>query len=186
MKKIVFLLEEYSMKVLLDGLLPRMIPGLRFLCVPHEGKQDLEKSVTRKLRAWREPGVRFVVIRDNDAGDCRALKDHLMTLCQAGGRADTLVRIACQELEAWYLGEPEALADAYRDDNLRAIGRRARFRDADAVQQPSAALESLVPEFQKVSGARRMARFLSRERNHSTSFQALMTGIDRLHGVAKD
>ena len=75
MRRIVFLLEEYSMKVLLDGLLPRLVPGLQFLCVPHEGKQDLEKSVPRKLRGLaRKPGVRFVVLRDKDGGDCRALK----------------------------------------------------------------------------------------------------------------
>ena len=43
---------------LLDGLLPRLYPGLSFLCVPHQGKQDLERSLSRKLRAWREPGVR--------------------------------------------------------------------------------------------------------------------------------
>ena len=56
MTRVVFLLEEYSMKVLLDGLLPRLFPGLPFLCVPHGGKNDLEKSLPRKLRAWREPG----------------------------------------------------------------------------------------------------------------------------------
>src|SRR5208337_5287691 len=81
MRRIIFLLEEYSMKVLLDGLLPRLVPGLQFLCVPHEGKQDLEKSVPRKLRAWREPGVRFVVLRDKDGGDCRELKRKLVSLC---------------------------------------------------------------------------------------------------------
>lgn len=62
------------MKTLLDGLLPRLFPSLAFQCVPHEGKQNLAKSVPRKLRAWREPGVRFVVLRDNAGGDCHALK----------------------------------------------------------------------------------------------------------------
>lgn len=74
MSRIVLLLEEHSMKVLLEGLLPRLVPGLQFLCVAHEGKQDLEKSIPKKLRAWREPGVQFVVLRDNDQGDCRELK----------------------------------------------------------------------------------------------------------------
>ena len=59
MNRVVFLLEEYSMKALLDGLLPRLFPDLLFQCVPHDGKGDLEKSIPRKLRAWREPGVRF-------------------------------------------------------------------------------------------------------------------------------
>lgn len=68
MRRIVFLLEERSMKILLDGLLPRLLPEVSFLCIPHEGKQDLEKSIPRKIRAWREPGICFVVMRDNDGG----------------------------------------------------------------------------------------------------------------------
>ncbi len=179
MRRIIFLLEEYSMKVLLDGLLPRLVPGLQFLCVPHEGKQDLEKSVPRKLRAWCEPGVRFVVLRDKDGGDCRELKRKLVSLCEAGGYPNTLVRIACEELEAWYLGEPAAIANAFENKKLRRIGAEARFRDPDAVVRPSAVIEQLVPEFQKVSGARRMARTLSRKGNKSRSFQALLKGIER-------
>ena len=174
------------MKVLLDEMLPRLLPGLPFLCVPHEGKQDLQRSVPRKLRAWREAGVRFVVIRDNDGGNCLVLKDSLTALCREGGHESVLVRIACQELEAWYFGEPDALADAYGREGLRDIASKARFRDADTIQQPSAALERLVPEFQKVSGARRMARFLSRERNRSASFQVLLAGVDHLYAEMKD
>ena len=102
------------MRVLLDGLLPRLFPGLLFQCVPHEGKHDLERSIPRKLRAWREPGVRFAVVRDNDRGDCRALKKELLGLCKTGRgpgrRPDPLIRIVREELEAWYLGEPDALA----------------------------------------------------------------------------
>ena len=61
------------MRVLLDSLLPRLFPGLSFLCVPHEGKTDPERSIPRKLRRWREPGVlRFAVVRDNDGGNCCA------------------------------------------------------------------------------------------------------------------
>ena len=180
MRRIIFLLEEYSMKVLLDGLLPRLIPGLQFLCVSHEGKQDLEKSVPKKLRAWHEPGVRFVVLRDNDGCDCHALKDRLVTLCRNGGRQDTLVRIACQELEAWYLGDLDALAEAFGKQQLRNVSARARYRDPDAVVRPSAEIEKLVPEFQKVSGARRMAKLLSRDNNRSRSFQVLIGGVIQL------
>lgn len=179
MSRVVFLLEEYSMKVLLDGLLPRLFPGLSFLCLPHEGKQDLEKSIPRKLRAWREPGVRFVVVRDSDGSDCRVLKQSLVQLTLAGGRDDTLVRIACQELEAWYFGAPDALADVFEREDLRHLKMKARFRDPDAIDQPARALAELVAEFQKVSGARRMAQALTRE-NRSRSFQILITGIDGL------
>jgi hypothetical protein len=178
MSRLVFLLEERSMKTLLEGLLPRLIPGLPFICVPHEGKQDLEKSIPRKLRAWREPGVRFVAVRDNDGGDCRTLKERLSALCADNGRADALVRIACQELEAWYFGEPQALAQAFDRDQLIRMYQKARYRDPDAIQQPSRELVKLIPEFQKVSGARRMAMYLSRNGNRSRSFQVFMDGVE--------
>lgn len=179
MSRVVFLLEEYSMKVLLDGLLPRLFPGLPYLCVPHEGKQDLEKSIPRKLRSWREPDVRFVVVRDNDGNDCRKVKQRLAALCQEGRRDDSIVRIACQELEAWYFGAPDALADVFGREDLRRIARKERFRDPDSISQPALALAELVDEFQKVSGARRMARVLTRE-NRSRSFQVFIDAIEGL------
>ena len=107
------------MAVLFEGLLPRIYPDLPFLCISHEGKQDLEKSIPRKLRAWQEPGVRFVIVRDKDEGDCRRVKARLYSLCQTGRREDSLIRIACHELEAWYLGDTEALANAFEKESLR-------------------------------------------------------------------
>jgi hypothetical protein len=100
-------------------------------------------------------------------------------LCHAGQRSDSLVRIAVQELEAWYLGEAGALADEYGVDRLRRLLSRARFRNPDAVVQPARALADLLPEFQKVAGARRMARRLTREGNRSRSFRVLLDGIAR-------
>lgn len=180
MSRVVFLLEEYSMKALLEGLLPRLFPQLAFLCVPHDGKGDLEKSIPRKLRGWREPGVRFVVVRDNDRGDCLTLKDHLNDLCSVRAPEDVLIRIVCQELEAWYLGEPDALAEAFEQESLRRIGSRSRLRQPDEVPYPARELTRLVPQFQKVSGARLLAEHLTRERNRSPSFHAMLDGIERL------
>ena len=180
MSKIVFLLEEHSMQVLLEGLLPRIFPELVFQCVPHSGKSELEKSIPIKLKDWREPGVRFVIMCDKDKDDCVAVKERLRRLCVESGKPDALVRIVCEELEAWYIAEPSALAEAYGDERLRKIGRGARFRHPDAVRQPSETLSKRVPGFRKTDAARRMAQYLSRERNISPSFQALLTGLDRL------
>jgi len=185
MSRVVFLLEEYSMKVLLEGLLPRLFPGLPFLCISHEGKHDLEKSIPRKLRAWNEPGVRFIVLRDNDGGDCRTLKERLVQLCRDTGRSNWLVRLACQELEAWYLAEPEAMAKAFDDESLRAIGSRARFRNPDEIRKPSEEIRKILPFFQKVSGARAMAATLSSGRNCSRSFMTLMDAIARVNDEFK-
>lgn len=179
MSRLVFLLEEYSMKVLLEGLLPRLYPGLPFLCVPHEGKGDLEKSIPRKLRAWREPGVRFVVVLDNDGVDCRATKQHIVECCGSSGRTDAVVRLACQELESWYFGDLDAVARVYDRPAVAVAANKARFRDPDSIQRPARALAQLVEEFQKVSGARLLGRELSRT-NRSHSFQMLLAAVETL------
>src|SRR5690606_19288838 len=84
MGRIVFLLEEESMAALLRELLPKVYPewveNIHWIPIWHNGKSDLEASIRRKLRAWREPGVRFVIMRDNDGGDCRERKAHLRSL----------------------------------------------------------------------------------------------------------
>lgn len=177
--KLVFMLEELSMKHFLDGLLPRVFPKLEFQCVPHEGKSDLERSLPRKLRGWREPGVQFVVLRDNDGADCRAMKSRLAKLCSGAGRADSLVRLACQELEAWYLAEMEALGAAYGVDLSRHSGR-ATYRDPDTIGSPAAEVKRLVPRFQKIDGARRLGQHVDPAISRSSSFRALISGVARM------
>ena len=169
------------MKIFLDIFLPRIFPRMVFLCVPHEGWRDLEKSTPRKLRGWNVPGDRFVIMRDNDSGDCQARKSHLRLLCQQAGRNDTLVRLVCQELEAWYLGDPDAMAVAFEDERLRRLKKSSRYRDPDALTNPSARLFELVPGFRKTDGARRMAVHMATENNRSTSFQVFLAGIDNLY-----
>jgi len=171
------------MKVLLDNLLPRLFPTLSSLCVAHEGKSDLERSLPRKLRAWNTPDDQFVVIRDSDGSNCLSVKTALVQQCVKAGRPETLVRIACRELEAWYFGEPAALATAFNDDSLSNLGTRARYRHSDLIVTPSQALRLLCPDFQKVSGARRMASHLTYVGNRSPSFRALIEGIARVADI---
>ena len=165
----------------LDELLPRLFSNLSFQCVPHRGKVHLEQSIPRKLRAWREPGVRFVVMRDQNSGDCHVVKARLRDRCEQGGRTDALVRIVCRELEAWYIGDGEALVAAFPDaaKRIRWGLRKQRFRNPDEVVQPAKALSDLIPQFQKRSGARSLGRHLSRQ-NRSRSYQVFLAGIEHL------
>ncbi|HEX5784551.1 MAG TPA: DUF4276 family protein, partial [Burkholderiaceae bacterium] len=173
-----------SMKVLLDGLLPRlfpgMAPGLQFLCVPHQGKSDLDASIPKKLASWRIPDDRFVVVRDNDNANCTQIKARYIQWCQAARRPDTLIRLVCQELESWYLGDLTALALAFENPKLNTPALRKRYADPDRWQKPSVELERLIPEFQKGSGARAMAEVLAEGPNTSASFRAFVSGVRRL------
>jgi len=184
MARLIFMLEEPSMKGLLEGLLPRMVPGWEagrhFLCVPHEGKSDLEKSLPRKLRAWREPNVRFVVVRDADVAPCTATKGNLTRLCVEAGRPETLVRIVCRELESWYLGDLDALAEAFGVRHAVSPAVRKKYRDPDRIVRPSSAVKALAPSFQKGSGARAMGAVLRPEENTSHSFRVFVSGVRRV------
>jgi hypothetical protein len=182
--RIIFLLEEPSMRVLLDDWLPRLfrgwVDGQHFQCVPHEGKTDLDRSIRRKLAAWRIPGDRFVIVRDNDGANCVDLKARLRALCTDGGRPQTLIRLVCQELESWYLGDLAALAAAFGQPNANTAAHRRRFANPDDVQKPSEEVKRLVPTFQKNSGARAMARHPSAENNSSLSLRAFVAGVRRM------
>ena len=180
MGRLIFLLEEPSMQTLLEGLLPRLFPDVSFLCVPHAGKTDLERSIRDTLRNWKVPGDRFVVMRDSDGADCVHVKERLRQLCHDGRRDDTLIRIVCQELEAWYLGEPEAMATAFSDERLCGIGNRSRYRQPDSITKPSSHVERFVGGYGKIASARRMGQLMSRDGNRSHSFAVFVSGIERI------
>jgi hypothetical protein len=183
--KVVFLLEEPSMKAFLDRLLPRLfsgwIEGQHFKCMPHEGKSDLDRSISNKLRAWREPNTHFVIVRDNDNADCIEIKEKLRSMCCQAGRPGTLIRLVCQELESWYLGDLDALGKAYSTD-VNTSKNKKRFANPDMWQKPSCEVKRLISTFQKYSGARKLAEHLNIRDNRSPSFRIFVEGVSRLHG----
>ncbi len=166
------------MKAFLLGLLPRILPeGVPFRLISHEGKQDLERSIPRKLRAWQNPEARFVVVRDQDSGDCVEIKRHLERLCADAGRADTLVRIVCHELEAWYLADLRALDQAF-GTRLAAQQNRSKYRNPDrALVSPNRELKALVPGFGKVTGARALGPLVEVDNQRSPSFAHFVRGV---------
>lgn len=179
--ELVFMLEELSAKEFLDSLLPRILPAdVRFTTIPHHGKSDLRSSLPRKLRAWRNPQARFVIVHDQDANDCLALKEQLVQLCRQA-RPDLnpqpLIRIACRELEAWHLGDFEALEAAYPEfDSEKEVGK-AKFRNVDLLGNAAEELSKLIPEYQKVSGSRTLGALVNVDKNTSKSFQVFVSGL---------
>ena len=113
MSTLVCLLEERSAEMMLRGILPHLIPeDCEAVYIPFEGKQDLEKQLVRRIRLWRKPDSWFLVLRDQDAGDCIAVKQNLQELVRKTGKEDrTLIRIACHALESFYLGDLRAVEE---------------------------------------------------------------------------
>ena len=179
--ELVFMLEEPSMKAFLESLLPRLLPGsTNFTLIPHEGKSDLEASLPRKLKAWRRPEAKFVVVRDQDAADCKAVKARLLGIVEAAGHDATVVRIACRELEAWILGDLEAVARAFDKPQIAHLATKQKYRNPDRLGSPSGELRNLLGKYSKIAGARSVGSHIDIGRNCSKSFQVFVAAVQRL------
>lgn len=177
--KLVFMLEEASMKELLDIILPRILPeNVQYITIKHEGKSDLKKSLPKKLKAWRENNVAFIVLHDQDANDCKKLKQELHKLCEGYGKR-FLIRIPCRELEAWYWGDLDAVSAAYGVD-LTHLKRRKQYREPDRIENPKRELKKHIPELTQIEGARRIAPYMSVDGNSSYSFGVFVRGVQAL------
>ncbi len=181
MTTLVFLLEEPSVEEMLKGILPHLLPnGITLKFLIFEGKQDLDKRLGKRVRGWQAPDAFFVVIRDKDSGDCQVIKQELRDKLANAGRPDSLVRIACHELESYYLGD---LAAVEAGLNCRGISRqqdRAKFRTPDRTANPFQELTKLA-DYQKVAGSRAIAPHLKLDgSNRSHSFNVLIDGLRRV------
>lgn len=181
MRHLVLLLEEPSARDLLQGLLPKLIPqDIVVHYLVFEGKQDLEGQLVRKLRGWRLPDSSFVILRDQDAAECHAVKERLTKLVAESARQPTLVRVACRELESWVVGDWRAVAEAFDRPQLIAQSTKEAFRNPDHLVRPVESLRKFIPEYQKRDGARRIGVLLDPTRNQSGSFRTFCSGIRRL------
>lgn len=181
MKQLVFFLEEPSAREMLSGLLPKILPKSIFpRFVVFEGKQDLEKRLPIRLRAWQQPETTFVVLRDQDRGNCEEIKAGLISKCTKAGKPDALVRIACRELESFYLGDLQAVAKAIGPGNLGNMQQKAKYRNPDRLFNPAQELKQIAPSYQKVSGSRAIGPCLDLENNRSRSFSTLVSGVKKL------
>jgi hypothetical protein len=132
------------------------------------------------------------VLVDRDTDDCHDLKQRLQLIARRAGLrttgdagpAQVLNRIAIEELEAWFLGDVEALRVAFPRVPA-SLSKRAEFRDPDAVRGGTAErLERLLQDhgympggLQKNQLAREVAAHMNPDRNRSGSFRAFREGL---------
>jgi len=184
MKELVFLLEEPSARAMLDSLLPRFLnKEITHRLIPFEGKQDLEKQITRKIRGYLNPLARFIVIRDQDNNpNCLNIKKNLIKLCGESGRGHhCLVRIACTEIETFYLADLLAVENALEIPELSRYQQSKKFRAPDYLGCPSRELRILTKnKYEKVRGSRLIGGHLQIDNERSPSFKNLIAAIRRM------
>ncbi|MEM6650734.1 MAG: DUF4276 family protein, partial [Pseudomonadota bacterium] len=144
-------------------------------------------SIPKKLRAWQNPNARFLILRDNDRGDCKARKKKIETLIKDTNCIEkSKIRIVCQELEAWYLGDLSALEMTdFSNPNISNKQDKQPFSDPDNIDRPLIILDKLTkksftPKSQKSTLARSIAQHLSMTNNRSHSFNQTISAINAL------
>lgn len=179
---IVVLTEEPSMSVALRSLFatqwPDRVRGVDWHIISFRGKADLERRMIEKMRSWNYGSPHFVILRDNDGADCRALKEKIRFDAEKGKKPHH-VRIVCQELESWFIGDPDAVTLAYPGCHFQASA--AKYRNPDRLNNASQELTNIIDERGKVGRAERIAPYMQPGRNRSGSFRlAFQTFADLL------
>lgn len=179
---VIFVEEKSAQVMLVEGLLPKLIPPhVQIRCIPFEGKQDLEKRVGLKLRAWLNPSAVFVILRDKDGADCMLVKSRLKEICNAAGKPNVLIRIACHELESWYLGDLQAVETGLAIKGIAKNQSNHKYRTPDILSNAQEELKKLTKnQYQKVGGSRLIGPHLSLTDNTSHSFQVFVEGIRKI------
>lgn len=195
------LLEEPSAEAFFRGFLPRILPdGVTWNLIVFQGKSDLLSNLGKRLkgyRSWLPEDWRIVVLVDEDRQDCKQLKRKLNAAAgaaglasrsaPANGRFQVLNRIAVEELEAWFLGDPAALIAAYPGVSPNFASKVA-YRDPDAIRGGTwEAAERLLQRagyfpggLGKIELARMMGERLDPVRNNSRSFHCFVDGLAAL------
>lgn len=183
MISLVFLLEEPSAKELLKVITSKLTPdSIDKQYIVFQGKSDLDRKLKRKICDYQVPKACFLILRDKDHGDCEEIKASLINSIPASKRKVSLVRIACHELENFYLGDLQAVEKGLEMEGIARQQRKAKYRDPDRLANAKQELKNLTKgHYQQISGSRKIAPHLDLEgSNLSHSFKMLIAGIKKI------
>jgi hypothetical protein len=179
---LVFFLEELSAKKMLEVIVPKILNNITTIYITFQGKQDLEKNIELKLKNWNVPNAKFLIMRDKDSGNCKEIKQNLLEKIQNSGKENSsLVRIACHELESFYLGDLSAVGDAFNLNNISKNQDKKKYRNPDNLTNAKEELKKVINNYAEISGSKKISPFLKLDNsNKSVSFNFLISGIQKL------
>ena len=108
--------------------------------------------------------------------------NNLLDLCSKTGKAEKcLVRIACRELETFYLADLLAVEQALEINGLTRQQKNKKFRCPDYLGSPNHELKALTKNrYEKISGSLSIGKYLDINNERSPSFRNLITAIKRM------
>jgi hypothetical protein len=90
-----------------------------------------------------------------------------------------MVRIACKELENWYLGDVAAIESVYPETKASALANKSKFRNPDLLNGADE-MAKMTKNFAKTYTAREIPRYLDVNNNKSSSFNHTINAIKML------
>lgn len=208
-----FLVEDKSSGILIETLMDKLVaenPAITYDCKSFKGiggftpKNKTKETKTGKLlndlatylrgfdSSLKYIEAAIVVVVDNDDRDTEAFYAELQKLADDNAiSVDHVFSIAVEEVEAWLLGDKEAICQAYPKVRMQALN--AYEQDsicgtwevlADAVYPGG--LKKFKKEcstymeigLQKADWARNIGKYMVPERNQSPSFQHFYQAIE--------
>ena len=213
-----FLVEDASGKILLESVVEKILGSngaehtYRFHS--YKGVGSIPKGMTGNIdvrkrilldrlpallrgygKSFQHTEAAVVVVVDLDTRDCMAFKEDLLDVLQACSPAPTaLFRIAIEEMEAWLLGDRNAILTAYPRAKQQVLNGYQQDSIcgtwellADAVHKGGAkALKKQgwpAPGRAKCEWAERIGPHIDIEANQSKSFQVFRDGVRSLAGA---
>lgn len=199
LERLIIFVEEFSMGVVLEYLLPEMLGSVAFDIRRFQCKNDLLKKLPSRLQAyssWIPKTWAILVLVDRDDDDCLLLKQQLEEMAAQAGlitktgagygnRFQVVNRIAVEELEAWFFGDWQAVQAAYPRVS-KSVPGKAAYRDPDAISGGTwEAIERVMNRagyfkggLRKLELAREVAQHMNPTRNISRSFKAFKEAIE--------
>jgi len=199
MTRLEILVEEPSMEAALREIMPRILQDrARWKPINMGNKDKLLKALPARLRAYRKridngEDLKIIVLVDRDGDNCEQLKHRLETIAREAGLTtktaskgqgdfQVVTRIAIEELEAWFMGDVDALKAAFSSlssakfpgnfsnpDNGGTWERLHRFLKRNGIYRKS---------YPKIEAARKIAKHMEPGRNRSRSFHNFLQGVE--------
>jgi hypothetical protein len=166
--EIIVLVEEKSSAVIIEHLSASLELDRQVTILSHDGFGDLKNSIPRKLNAEHHELTRFIILCDADNTNCIERKRQLFDLVPHAKRSRTIIRIACRELEAWYIAQPEALRRGGAIKNK--IPRTILSRDPDQIDNIKERSRKFIYQRGQIDLARKIGPHLNPEDKKSKSF----------------
>lgn len=198
------LVEGPADEAFLAGWASRLVPGHRIKVIPHEGvgrlgavstpaRRGLLDQLPARLRAYgkslKPDSDRVLILLDADGKDCAALKAKVQRLYESiDPRPVAKIRVAVQESEAFFLGDPQAIRRVWPNADTSYLTRTVP--DTEWTWELFQNVIGEVSEA-KVRWARSIAPHLTTAyrgstANRSPSFRALCEALVELCGDGVD